>query len=1573
MKVHRLPWLVPYFLITCAACMGRPPCDDPIYMEVKETSQFGYDIAYWPADPSCDIYTSDANARAVADHFDPAGGFGLHGDYLNLSFREVSARRRDVLLENAWLTGGRSNTLFPGRIQLDTDELNSVGHATVDVKGLCAHELHHLVQYEYIPWGLKFLSYYPVGIEGPAVAMEDAVNLVLDDPRNFTNPWGYGYGAFHGNVHEYLKTVHDEHIWNGDGYTSGLFWKYLMEQFGAPDADPGWGVDFLQRVYTLADANGDGLRTTLQDVLDERDRRTTATTDYGVSLEEAFQDFSIANWTRRYANAEPYTSAYSIAVPDPERFLYLDENSSQPTSLLWVSDSSSSPQWRTPVNAEENYPKPEASHGPLAPGSNTGMQSASVVEYGSEYYVCSFDPPTMDGQAIGFWAQSDDSAKVWYALIGLRQSGVVDLIEKGSVCPNAANSFAHSVIQSIADPYKELMAVVIGEDGGSRDGFTFLTAGFTYYFSYFEPTIEVKRPNVDFKAYVGEGTESERFQVRVSVSSPDYLGSGSISGLTPELFTVAVGTPASSVANQGEVLSAAYVLGEYWLTVKAPEKVPSPSASQDLTVSIGSVSDTRVGSVRYADLAVDQMVVIDRSYSMVETVDGVRRVDAARAAAQLFVDASGSDDQIGIVLFSGDNHEPDSPDPYGDAEVAYHLSVMGSQWTRDWVNLILDETNPWGDVVEPSLPGYTSMGDGLFWGTKEIVDYGAADEEKWIIFLSDGHQNEDSDYEAQKAFLIGAGVKVETICLGPGVDRNRLQRIARQTGGRNYDVIADESTTAATASRAGDSVAGPGQDMLLDLADRYLLSSENIHRRERIVEEWGTLEGSATAQVNLSLEEGGLRDCVVTLYAGASSADVSLAIRAPDGSTLPAPDPGYTADHPDGSGYYWDPGNYVNYRIPIMENGAWLFDLSNNSEDSIDYLFVVSGKNRTGVQVQLLFAQYHGDATAYAADGLFLRGLPMPIVAVITDEGGPVLGAHVKALVEHPAFGAAALSLSDDGGSHDGAAGDGIYAATFTATTEYAASGGYYPEESPPDITPSYMVTLDSSGRDNRGRLFKRVNRGFFQVYDSQLLGPMDADLDALPARYEDQFDFLDPAVDNSAGDYDGDGLGHLEEYLRGTHPGMIDTDGGGETDKSEADNGANPLNRSDDALKRSRVARVLSTMNDVQPPLSEAVYRIKPGQNLLSYAVERGYSQVMIFRAPSETGPYSCLGTFPAEGAYIDSGLTNGAQYWYHVQPTTVDGRIGAPSAVFCGVPAADNVPPSGSLRINGGASYTTSTAVDLSFTVSPDAAELKYALDPDLSATPWGAVTSSVSGYALGTLKSGLPLTIFCSLRDAEGNVTCFDASITYLAPSDAGSVIGAVVASLDTDNRGIQVSLGGGNDFLTGPPGDFVLVAPTGVYDLTVNGRGYEAAVMPALSVSAGATVNVGTISLVPLDTDGDTLYDVAELVDYGTSRYLEDTDNDGLADGVEINRTLTDPRDAESVLAILDAGPMGAGLVQITWASVEGVSYDILYTEDVGSGEWARLDSVTGTYGQRWTSYTASTPLSATTWFYRVAVP
>jgi hypothetical protein len=120
----------------------------------------------------------------------------------------------------------------------------------------------------------------------------------------------------------------------------------------------------------------------------------------------------------------------------------------------------------------------------------------------------------------------------------------------------------------------------------------------------------------------------------------------------------------------------------------------------------------------------------------------------------------------------------------------------------------------------------------------------------------------------------------------------------------------------------------------------------------------------------------------------------------------------------------------------------------------------------------------------------------------------------------------------------------------------------------------------------------------------------------------------------------------------------------------------------------------------------------------------------------------------------------------------------------------------------------------------------------------------------------------------------------------------------------------------------------------------------------------------------DRDQDGLTDLDEIQLYGTDPLSRDTDGDGMGDGDEIAAG-TSPTDGESYLYLSIAGEDGASALQLSAATVEGKTYQLQATEDVGDpASWQPMVDFVGD-GREWT-WVVSDDLSAAKRFYRLVV-
>lgn len=184
---------------------------------------------------------------------------------------------------------------------------------------------------------------------------------------------------------------------------------------------------------------------------------------------------------------------------------------------------------------------------------------------------------------------------------------------------------------------------------------------------------------------------------------------------------------------------------------------------------------------------------------------------------------------------------------------------------------------------------------------------------------------------------------------------------------------------------------------------------------------------------------------------------------------------------------------YVVVHVPLLTPGSWGVSLSPAS-DNPAYFALLQGRQRNGTRLSLEFGQTHNDKRALTQGGVFLRGLPMPILSRLGDAKGPNLGAEVEAVVTHPDGTALRLPLLDDGSHSDGAAGDGVYGNKYTRTTEFAYSGladGPNGSQNVKQQRGSYAVRVTARGVDSQGRKVTRIRKGAFSVSEVRDSSPL--------------------------------------------------------------------------------------------------------------------------------------------------------------------------------------------------------------------------------------------------------------------------------------------------------------------------------------------------------------------------------------------------------------------------------------------------------------------------------------------------
>lgn len=372
-------------------------------------------------------------------------------------------------------------------------------------------------------------------------------------------------------------------------------------------------------------------------------------------------------------------------------------------------------------------------------------------------------------------------------------------------------------------------------------------------------------------------------------------------------------------------------------------------------------------------------------------------------------------------------------------------------------------------------------------------------------------------------------------------------------------------------------------------------------------------------------------------------------------------------------------------------------------------------------------------------DGELTAGTPLDVSVALTGPVGPLTGAQVSATLTALDGSSWTVPLTDDGGSADSRAADGVYGASVWGTQ----SAG------------SYTVRVTAAGTDATGREYGRLEE------TSVVLAPMqDADGDGVADSVEPRFG-LDPAVASDGGtDHDGDGLGLAAELAAGTDPWNPDTDRGGESDASEEARSLDARDPSDDAA----LPHVLLSATAVDG-------------NAIAVAVAANDSAASIELYRLAATGQVLLGTFPSNGTVVSDGPLPAGDYGYAAVAVLPSGAEGAP--VFAGPAAAasDVTPPVARIEVNGNVWDTNASTVEVEFfDASEPSADMRLATSlADLDSTPWVPFQSSTT-IDIGA-EDGIAR-IYAQLRDGAGNVSEIAYAVARLDTIAPASVAGPLL---------------------------------------------------------------------------------------------------------------------------------------------------------------------------------------------------
>ena len=1263
-----------------------------------------YDV-YFDINPMSADFFPAANAVWVRDAL-----FGSHHAFVNTNgFRNpnFSASPNDTCISAAatcWADAPLD------RIRLSTC-IN--GQSEPFTRSVINHELFHHAQYAYINFN-DWPAWGTWSIEATPPAMED---------RSFADVDNNGANSrFVGDVNFFLGnpnlTLMDR------SYDAALFWSYLAEQFGTVTTEPNRGVDVIRDFWERCAGNSPDSVRFVRDVIAARAP--------GRTLEDVFIDLAIAGFTHNLDLSR-------LSPGQRARYSFVDESAAGGGTAYGSAA-------RTMVSAL-----------------NTTL-SSNVVRWGAQYFVANVDRPGC--QAIGCWGKARNNQTLGWAIVGVRGGNKVTEIARGM-----GTTFYRSYIDNPVDPFVQLALIVVGLNQA---------ADFDYAFGSGQIGATILQPTQDRMAFAGKRDEPRRFQVRLRILGPPALtppGEGPISmrGLDPTVFTVRLRSAGTGAVYPATVVNGAYVSGEYWLVVAAPQITnPADGDLYHLEVCVCTagldcalqLSNPR--AVLYGDIQFNQMLVLDRSYSMhYPTPAESSKIEAAKNAARLFANAAADADRLGLVTFNGNVAECDL-----DAILDRPLLRLNDGGTDNRTPLV----NAINAVVED---GWTSIGDGLKVGRDAMLAASpplGLNDVNGLLLLSDGLENEGDFWAVTNVACplappvrdsfdpvsgVARNIKIDTIAFGANADQDLLQRIATFTRGTFYAVSADPPVGAAAAAAAGgqasaSSSSEPPPMSRLQVANRlahaHRSAQEELRGQDRLHYRAYDLAAGPNSLVVPVTESGGggVRNAVFSFNWPPGSVSVQVRLFAPGGGEITGATPGWRVRA--------DATHKVYEFSGVLPPGD--YPVSAQASAPVQLLVMLSGLLVHGVDFDLYLSQPPGAAPSRECPFRdrfdYLRGLPVEIFANLTDQHGGLAGLNVVARIENPDGSVNRLSLYDDGLHDNGVEGDGIYGNRYTRTPFFSRGGQPDFPGLPGGQWGCYTVHVFVAGKNHFGDPFERFGTRFFNVYEFEENPQLpycdpDMDNDGLPDRWELLYG-LNPSDPSDAElDYDADGLNNKEEFKYGTLPFNPDTDGGGEADGSEVAAGRDPLYDKDDALPAIMDYGIVTHVFHVP------VHYPEPETLILHFPVNPAYRFMEIWRFDWISWSWQLHDrvdlTVDRSGIYYDRGLVNDVPYFYAL---VAEGHSGArtPATMwFFGVPRADPLPPDGIIAINNGDPFTASPFVMVNLNASPDATEVMLSEDPAFTGAAYQPLAPALP-FLLAPSPTPRLATLYAKFRDAAQN---------------------------------------------------------------------------------------------------------------------------------------------------------------------------------------------------------------------------
>ena len=579
-------------------------------------------------------------------------------------------------------------------------------------------------------------------------------------------------------------------------------------------------------------------------------------------------------------------------------------------------------------------------------GESLSTDEADVNPWGIDYHVITLSDADR-ALNITFNGENPPNHDFAVKVLGIDDSKYE---EYGEIDLNSNND---GQITVNTEEYDRLVIIVIGQNYGGDYEIT-LNEGKKY--------LKIISPTTESPANAGKYDNPRNIDVTVEVKEDNTP----ITNLESDDFEITIGGKKAGVWIKDRPIP-----GRYVLEVSPPKQDKAGKYDLEVRVSYKGeiLADAENDSVWYTAGYADVMLIIDRSGSMNWPATKIRD---AKNAAKLFVDYMRDGDKAGVVSFSS------------YARYDYHLTTLTPE-VKTAIKNKIGQISAWG---------MTAMGRGLRYGLNDLVNYGDPTHSWAMVMMSDGYHNTGEHPNNVLPAIKSQNIRVYTIGLGPSVDKDLLEHIATETGGKYY-----YSPTSAQLQEIYNDIVGK------------IIGWTTVAKRVFTI---------LLHQIVSLIVPVDPYTTIVTFGISWTGSDVDLVLYRPDGSIV---NQSVAATDPDIE--YVEGSTYAFYRINNPMPGNWRMEIIGTDvpPEGEEVTATVRASSTLSMSLTTDKDQYN-------------QGEAVKITASLTANGSAITGASVSANITLPDNSVETLILYDDGGHGDGAADDGVYANYFFNTLQ---------------------------------------------------------------------------------------------------------------------------------------------------------------------------------------------------------------------------------------------------------------------------------------------------------------------------------------------------------------------------------------------------------------------------------------------------------------------------------------------------------------------------------------------------------